>query len=175
MKLLALVLALAAAPACALFTPGSPLAGVPVTRVSRSGAPADEEPIELGSALSADGPALCVFGTYAADFNAIEYCQKLKHYWPKLRDERGIASCALVLNASPQACAALAETLDLPPDVDLLADPRGAAGKAFGVGRGWLPETDSFELSENNIPISPYVKLLGMLIGKRTRIAIVFE
>ena len=57
----------------------APLAGVTVNRVPSG------EPLDLGKAMAESStPELCVLGTYAADFNAIEYAQKLKHYWPKL-------------------------------------------------------------------------------------------
>ena len=62
----------------------------------------------LGGAASLDVGALLekksavVFGTYAADFNAIEYGQRLRHYAPKLK-ERGVESLHLILNADEAA------------------------------------------------------------------------
>jgi hypothetical protein len=40
--------------------------------------------------------------------------------------------------------------------VELFIDPKGDAGRAFGVGRGWIPDDDT---------TSPYIKLFGMLFG----------
>lgn len=128
----------------------APLAGVTVNRVPSG------EPLDLGKAMAdSSTPELCVLGTYAADFNAIEYAQKLKHYWPALQ-QKGLARCLLVLNASPKACEALATALSLPPEIEVCSDPTGAAGRAYGVGTGWRPDDDS---------MSPYIKLLGMLVG----------
>jgi hypothetical protein len=91
----------------------------------------------------------------AADFNAIEYGQRLKHYLPKLK-ARGIESFKLVLNAEPDACSSLAAMLELPSEIELLSDPTGAAGRAFGVERGFRPSDDA---------MSPYLKLFAMLFG----------
>ncbi|GMI42019.1 hypothetical protein TeGR_g8818 [Tetraparma gracilis] len=60
------------------------------------------------------------------------------------------------MNADPPAALELAELTGLPPSVSLLCDPAGAAGRAFGACRGWLPDSPS---------VSPYAKLLGMLLG----------
>lgn len=128
----------------------TPLSGVRVTRVS------NQQEIDLGESLASDETVkLCVLGTYAADFNAIEYAQRLRYYLPQLK-EKGVDEFKLVLNASPASCEALSNLLDLPAEVELLSDPSGSAGLRFGVGRGWLPEDDS---------VSPYLKLFGMLWG----------
>jgi len=127
----------------------APLSGIKVRKVDSG------MTIDLGSELAlADGKTLCVLGTYAADFNAIEYCQRLRYYLPFLK-ERGVQHFYLVLNASPESSKALADAVDLSSEVVLLSDPTGAAGRAFGVSRGWRPD----DLS------SPYVKLFGMLFG----------
>jgi hypothetical protein len=132
----------------------SALAGVKVTR-----ARAPEVSIDLGAELSAatasGEKAVCVLATYAADFNAIEYAQRMRHYLPKLR-ARGVGRVLFVVNGSPEAAARLAELVDLPADIELLADPAGVAGRAFGVSRGWRPD---------DVELSPYVKLFGMLFG----------
>jgi len=94
----------------------------------------------------------------AADFNAIEYAQRLRYYLPALR-ARGVGRIGLVLNAGAPAASALAAVVDLPVDdagVDLLSDPGGACGRAFGVGRGWKSDDPD---------TSPYLKLFGMLFG----------
>ena len=45
---------------------------------------------------------------------------------------------------------------DIPDEVELYSDPSGSAGRAFGVSTGWRPD---------DAEMSPYVKLLGMLVG----------
>jgi hypothetical protein len=68
----------------------------------------------------------------------------------------------LVLNCESESAKKLADLVDLPCDVsndngvELMVDPMGSAGKAFGVGTGWRPDDKD---------ISPYVKLFGMLFG----------
>jgi len=124
------------------------------------------EPVELSAFLkSSDDKAMLVFATYAVDFNAIEYVQRLRYYLPSLQ-EKGISKIGLVVNAEPEQARTLVDLCDLPTDatsplgqdvvVELFADPEGSAGKQFGVGRGWLP---------NNEEIKPSVKLFGMLLG----------
>ena len=97
---------------------------------------------------------LLVLGTYAADFNAIEYAQRLRFYLPQLK-AKGISQAIMVMNASPSACKEFKRLLELPDEVMLLSDSNGAIGKAFGCNRGWRPD----DLT------SPYVKLFGMLFG----------
>lgn len=111
--------------------------------------------VDVGDWLS-NGKKLLVFGTYAADFNAIEYSQRLRYYWPLLRDEKGFDDCALILNCRSPAARKLADCVDLPTDVTVLLDHTGEAGRTFGVGRGWLADFEG---------VSPYVKLFGMLWG----------
>ncbi len=97
----------------------------------------------------------------AADFNAIEYAQRLRYYMPELQ-KRGITKIGFVLNCEAESAKALADLVDLPCDasegygVTLLVDPLGKAGRAFGVGSGWRPD---------DTEMSPYVKLFGMLFG----------
>mmetsp|Transcript_8590 Transcript_8590/g.15567 ORF Transcript_8590/g.15567 Transcript_8590/m.15567 type:complete len:306 (+) Transcript_8590:190-1107(+) len=104
---------------------------------------------------------MLVLATYAADFNAIEYAQRLRYYMPELQ-KRGITKIGLVLNCNANSAKSLADLVDLPCDVtegygvELLVDPLGNAGRAFGVGTGWRPDDDE---------MSPYVKLFGMLFG----------
>lgn len=103
------------------------------------------------------GRSLFIFGTYAADFNAIEYVQRLRYYLPILRSECGVSKFGLVLNCQPEAALALLETVDLDmSEVDVFVDNTGEAGKKFGVERGWLPE---------NRDVNPFLKLFGMLWG----------
>lgn len=121
--------------------------------------------LDVGAWLEATTTrSLVVFGTYAADFNAIEYCQRLRHYEPKLR-ERGVESMVLILNASPEASRELATLVDLPESIQVWSDPTGSVGRAFGVSRGWLPDADELSVFDASIPLSPYAKLFGMLWG----------
>jgi hypothetical protein len=99
---------------------------------------------------------LVVFGTYAADFNAIEYGQRLRYYWPILQKQKGLEKCALLLNCQPSAAKALVEQVDLPDDIEIWVDNTGKAGRQFGVERGWLPD---------NRDVNPFLKLFGMLFG----------
>ena len=91
-----------------------------------------------------------------ADFNAIEYLQKVRFYLPRLRDA-GVRRVACVLNADAAQCRTLAELLDVPDDVELFADPTGAAGRKFGVSRGFRPDDGA---------LSPYVNLLVVGSGR---------
>lgn len=129
--------------------------------------------------------SMLVLGTYAADFNAIEYAQRyvdnpslpftgsssqhttysislrLRYYMPQLH-KRGITKIGLVLNCESDVAKKLADLVDLPCDaidgkgITLMVDPTGRAGKAFGVGTGWRP---------HDTEMSPYIKLFGMLWG----------
>ncbi|KAL7459778.1 hypothetical protein ACHAWC_011515 [Mediolabrus comicus] len=140
-----------------IFQGGSafaPLAGVSATSVKSN------EDIDLGNFLSGGDKTMLVLGTYAADFNAIEYAQRLRYYIPEL-EKRGIAKFGLVLNCNSDAALKLVDLVDLPCDtsdgkVTLMIDPLGKAGKAFGVGVGWRPDDEE---------MSPFLKLFGMLWG----------
>ena len=50
------------------------------------------------------------------------------------------------------------DAIDTP--VEVAADEDGALGRAYGVSRGWLADTDELELGETKVPLSPYVKLV---------------
>mmetsp|Transcript_35058 Transcript_35058/g.79186 ORF Transcript_35058/g.79186 Transcript_35058/m.79186 type:complete len:285 (-) Transcript_35058:25-879(-) len=128
----------------------SPLAGIRMKRVK------DRAEVDFGTdCVDSTKCTLVILGTYAADFNAIEYGQRLAHYMPQLK-AKGVDECKFILNASPESCEALASMLELPDEAELFSDPSGAAGLAYGVGKGWLPDDDS---------MSPYLKLFGMLFG----------
>jgi hypothetical protein len=105
--------------------------------------------VDIGDWLSdsVEKPFLVVFGTHAADFNTIEYGQRLRYYWLKLEQEKR-------LNCRPAAAKFLAEQVDLPDDIALWVDNTGQAGQKFGVCRGWLPE---------NKKVNPDVKLFATL------------
>ena len=140
-----------------IFQGGSafaPLAGVSATSVKSN------EDIDLGNFLSGGDKTMLVLGTYAADFNAVEYAQRLRYYIPEL-EKRGITKFGLVLNCNSDAALKLVDLVDLPCDtsdgkVTLMIDPLGKAGKAFGVGVGWRPDDEK---------MSPFLKLFGMLWG----------
>lgn len=114
-------------------------------------------PVNLDQYLqNPDGKSLFIFGTYAADFNAIEYVQRLRHYLPKLKD-CGVSKVGIVLNCQPEAAKALFDLIDLDlSEVDLFVDNEGVAGKAWGANRGWLQDNDD---------VNPFLKLFGMLWG----------
>lgn len=147
----------------------TPLKGISVTRLNDGGA------VDLGEVVSTKepsspqlpkflnfasspplppSPTLLIFGTYAADFNCIEYAQRLNHYLPQFKS-KGLGRAILVLNASPDSCLELKNILALDDAIEIFSDPSGAAGRAFGCSRGWLADSD----------LSPYVKLFGMLLG----------
>lgn len=96
----------------------------------------------------------------------IEYAQQARHYWPELQSH-GVSRALLIVNSPASAAAKLGELLDLPDELELLSDEAGEAGRAFAVGRGWLPDQTSLQLGGSGVavPLSPYVKLLGMLVG----------
>ena len=131
-----------------------PLQGVTVRSVNRPDASISGT-VDVGEFLSKE-KAFVVFGTYAADFNAIEYGQRLRYYWPKLAAEKGIQKCAFLLNCQPSAAVTLAEAVDLPNSIELWVDNTGEVGRKFGVGLGWLPDEKE---------INPFLKLFGMLWG----------
>ncbi|KAL3926004.1 MAG: hypothetical protein SGILL_000003 [Bacillariaceae sp.] len=112
--------------------------------------------ISLKDYISKD-KTLFVFGTYAADFNALEYAQRLRYYLPILERDCGITKFGLLLNCEPEAAVAMADLVDLDTSkVDVFVDNTGAVGKEWGVGRGWLAGEKDF---------NPYLKLFGMLWG----------
>jgi hypothetical protein len=127
-----------------------PMKGVTVKPIKES-----SPEVDIGDWLSG-GKSLVVFGTYAADFNAIEYGQRLRYYWPKLQQEKGLTKCAFLLSCQPAAAKALAEQVDLPDDIEIWVDNTGQAARKFGVEQGWLPE---------NKDLNPFLKLFGMLFG----------
>jgi len=123
----------------------------------------DIQPVDGGEKISfedylrSDGKTLFVFGTYAADFNAIEYTQRLRYYLPILEKECGVTKFGVILNCKPDAALALADVVDLDTSkVDLFVDNSGAVGRKWGAGRGWLPDNED---------VNPYLKLFGMLWG----------
>ncbi|GAX21266.1 hypothetical protein FisN_1Lh095 [Fistulifera solaris] len=131
-----------------------PLSGVRVVSLQNADPSGKPTEIDVGEWLSS-GKRCVVFGTYAADFNAIEYGQRLRYYWPKLQ-ESGVEKCSFILNCQPEAAKLLKEVIDLPDSIEIWVDNEGKAGRAFGVERGWLPENDD---------VNPFLKLFGMLFG----------
>lgn len=156
--MLSIMLGLVATAAAAMVTPLPSMQSISLP-LAKTG-----EAVSLDEAVAAPGTSLVIFGTYPADFNMIEYAQRVKHYLPALRDN-GVDRILCVVNGKPASCNLLTDILDLPADIELLADEAGEAGRAFGVSRGWMPDTDAIELGETKVPVSPYAKLFGMLLG----------
>ena len=130
----------------------SGLKGVMVEPISSSGSK-----IDLAETLNEEGGVLCIFGTYAADFNNIEYSQKLKHYFPRLEKETGMNKCLFIMNANTESVRSFQDIMGLDTTkIELCADPTGEAGRAFGCSSGWRPDDSE---------MSPYLKLFGMLWG----------
>ena len=80
---------------------------------------------------------------------------RLRFYAKALRD-RGVSRLGVVMNGNAAAAKLVAELVDLDDETELYIDPTGAAGRAFGVSRGWLPD---------NADLNPFLKLFGMLWG----------
>ena len=144
----------------------APLQGVQVKPV-KQGDGASNKMVDLGEWLSAADSnssnnnkkrRMIIFGTYPADFNAIEYGQRLRYYWPALQEKGGVEKCAFLLSCQPDAALELAKQVDLPTNgnIELWTDNTGAAARKFGVERGWLPDEKE---------INPFLKLFGMLWG----------
>ena len=130
------------------------LNGVKLRPLSLTGVQSTEG-VDLGSfMLDSKERSMLILGTYAADFNAIEYAQRLRYYLPQLK-ECGIKKFGLVLNCKEEAATALANAVDLDlsdNQLTLFIDPNGEAGRKFDVGRGWRPDDRE---------MSPYLKLFG--------------
>lgn len=130
--------------------PAASLSGITLPR------DVDSEKVDIGAALLAtNGKTMLVLGSHAADFNTVEYLQKLRYFLPALQ-EKGIDRCMMVINGKASACGFLREALDLPKEVELFADPTGEAGRAYGVSRGFMPD---------NASLSPFIKLFVVGIG----------
>lgn len=96
-----------------------------------------------------------------------------RYYHEKLR-KKGVSRIGFVVNGSPPAVSEFAKILSIPSEVELFSDEigmnyivlipftnsatEGAAGRVFGVNKGWLSD-------EKYANISPYLKLFGMLWG----------
>ena len=114
--------------------------------------------VDLGKALSATAlgtKTLLVLGTHAADFNMVEYAQRVRYFLPKLQS-KGVDRFMLVVNGKASSCMKLAELLELPETMELYADPAGEAGRRFGVSRGFRPDDCRF---------TPALRLFCMGIG----------
>ena len=98
---------------------------------------------------------MLILGTYPADFNMIEYAQRVRHYLPELK-EKGVQKFIMVVNGEAAAANKLASLLELPEEVELVTDPAGEAGRKFGASRGWRPD---------DAGLNPYLKLYLMLFG----------
>lgn len=109
----------------------------------------DDVPIDVGEALlssSDDTRTLLVLATHPADFNAIEYGQRVRCALPDLRARGGVGRCLLVCNGDAASCDRWAGLLgldDVDHGIEILPDPHGEAGRRFGVDRGWRPDDDT--------------------------------
>lgn len=129
--------------------PALSLKGITLQRLS------DGESIDLGEALSLSGKTMLVLGSHPADFNLIEYAQKVRVFWPQMK-VKGIERCIIVMNGEKSSCRKLAELLELPDEIEILPDPTGESGRQFGVSRGWRPDDDR---------ISPILKTTVVGLG----------
>ena len=116
----------------------------------------DSSTVDLENLIkSKDDKTMLVVGTYAADFNNIEYAQRLKYYIPQLK-EKGVKNFIMIMNAQPSAVKAFANILNLQNEIELYSDSTGSVGKALNVCRGYSPDDKD---------TNPYVKLFVMLFG----------
>ena len=132
--------------------PAASLAGVELPRVG------DGEQIDLGAALTQTATSektLLILGCHAGDFNTVEYVQRCRAFWPQLQ-AKGVSRCLIAVNGQASSCEKLGELLGLPDGVELLSDPAGEAGRAFGVSRGWRPD---------DARVPPALKLFVVGIG----------
>ena len=82
---------------------------------------------------SSEGRTLFIFGTYAADFNTIEYAQRLRYYLPRLKEECGITKFGFLINSRPEAVLAVMEHVDLTsPEVRSLCRQYRPSRQALG-------------------------------------------
>jgi len=120
---------------------------------------------ELGGGSADNKRTMVVFGTYAGDFNMIEYMQKIRASLPQLQSKGGIDRIFVIVNGEPKQIKLLASFLDFPTtstkeeaavEIELLSDPTGEAGRKFGVSRGFRPDDES---------LSPFAKQFCSGIG----------
>jgi len=124
------------------------------------------EYLDIGTELSTadDKRTMVVFGTYAGDFNMIEYLQKIRASLPELQSKGRIHKIFIVVNGESDQCKLLSSVLDFPTtsttngavEIEFLSDPIGEAGRKFGVSRGFRPDDPS---------LSPFVKQFCSGIG----------
>ena len=134
--------------------PATSLSGVSLPRV------ADGKEVDLGAAIAETGVGartMVIFGTYPADFNCVEYMQKVRAFWPQLQAKK-VERCLMVVNGKASSAAKLAEMLDMPSEIELLSDPTGEAGRRFGVSRGFRPD-------DSNIPAFLKLFVMGVVGG----------
>lgn len=114
--------------------------------------------VDLGAELGNGNGSrtMLVFGTHAGDFNTIEYLQKIMFIRDKLRTHGKIERIVVVINGELRQIKLLADLLDLSPEIELLSDPTGEAGRRFGVDRGFRPDDKS---------LSPFAKQFATGIG----------
>jgi hypothetical protein len=147
-------------------TPAKSLAGMIVASSTTT-----NHTVDLGNALSSTPPgtkSLIVLGIHAADFNMVEYCQRVRFFLPQLQC-KGVNRFILVVNGKISACKKLTELLDLPESMELYADPTGEAGRRFGVSRGFRPDDARFSpalrLFCQGVGIGPPWATLGAVVA----------
>ncbi len=86
--------------------PAVSLKGTALCRLS------DGESIDLGEALSStsNGKTMLILGTHPADFNMVEYGQKVRVFWSQMK-EKGINRCMIVMNGNQSSCEKFANLL----------------------------------------------------------------
>eukprot|EP00884_Botryococcus_braunii_P003438 jgi/Botrbrau1/13095/Bobra.0187s0054.1 len=111
-------------------------------------------PVEITSLWKAEEgqQALAVFLTHFGDLGSWELAQRLAPLIPEFR-VRGVA-VVLVGLGSPQAAALFSSSTEVPPSF-LYADPEGTVYRSLGFSKGF----------GEDLEISPYLKLLPMLMG----------
>jgi hypothetical protein len=139
--------------------PAVSLRGVTLERANPTTTSDGNAVIGLGQALAATASnekTLLVLGTHPADFNMVEYAQKIGIYWNQLQAKGGITRCIMVMNGQVSSCQKLAALLELPAAIEIYADPTGEAGRSFGVSRGFRPD-------DTNLP--PFLKTTVVGLG----------
>jgi len=129
----------------------------------------DGVPIDLGEALASSSSSkktMLILASHAADFNTIEYVQRLKYSLDKLTSDGLVDRFLFVINGEASSCVKLAQLLDINATdddddstttrIEIFPDPTGEAGRRFGVDRGYRPD-------DSNIP--PLLKLTVVGLG----------
>lgn len=115
----------------------------------------DGSAVDAASVAATGATTVLLFVTHFGDFNSWEVAQQLRS---AVRANRlGGAKLAVVGIGTVAAGRKFAEMLELPQDVPLYADPRGACHAALGFSNGALPEYRE--------QLNPYLRVFLMLLG----------